>query len=163
MNKKGISPLIATVLIIGFTVALAAVIMTWGQSFTKNIQKQTEETSDVQIKCATDVGYSVKTACIDAATVKVTVSSEATKEIDKFKVRLYKSPSEVQTLDITSPLAGFDIKTYTLTPVNPPFAAADVKSVELFPVVTISGKSISCAANIESFGDAEGTTVLDAC
>ena len=30
MEKKGISPLIATVLILGFTVALAAVIMTWG-------------------------------------------------------------------------------------------------------------------------------------
>jgi flagellin-like protein len=33
MNKKGISPLIATVLIIGFTVALAAIIMTWGTTF----------------------------------------------------------------------------------------------------------------------------------
>ena len=30
MNKKGISPLIATVLLIGFAVALAAVVMTWG-------------------------------------------------------------------------------------------------------------------------------------
>ena len=30
MNKRGVSPLIATVLIIGFTVALAAMIFTWG-------------------------------------------------------------------------------------------------------------------------------------
>ena len=37
MNKKGISPLIATVLILGFTVALAAIIMTWGTDFTKKI------------------------------------------------------------------------------------------------------------------------------
>ena len=29
LNKKGISPLIATVLLIGFTVALAAVVITW--------------------------------------------------------------------------------------------------------------------------------------
>ena len=33
--KRGISPLIATVLLIGFTVTLAAVIMTWGGGFTR--------------------------------------------------------------------------------------------------------------------------------
>lgn len=33
MRNKGISPLIATVLLLGFTVALAAIIMTWGKSF----------------------------------------------------------------------------------------------------------------------------------
>jgi len=37
MNKKGISPLIATVLIIGFTVALAAIIITWGSGFVNKL------------------------------------------------------------------------------------------------------------------------------
>ena len=38
MDKRGISPLIATVLIIGFTVALAAVIITWGGRFILRLQ-----------------------------------------------------------------------------------------------------------------------------
>ena len=35
MSKRGISPLIATVLIVGFTIALAAMIITWGGNFCK--------------------------------------------------------------------------------------------------------------------------------
>ena len=40
-NKRGISPLIATVLLIGFTVALAAMVMTWGSGFIKKTTEQT--------------------------------------------------------------------------------------------------------------------------
>ncbi|MBU1246318.1 MAG: archaellin/type IV pilin N-terminal domain-containing protein [Nanoarchaeota archaeon] len=33
MGKRGISPLIATVLLIGFTIVLAALVFRWGDSF----------------------------------------------------------------------------------------------------------------------------------
>lgn len=39
MNKKGISPLIATVLIIGFTIVLAVLIMKWALPFVKELQE----------------------------------------------------------------------------------------------------------------------------
>ncbi len=48
MNKKGMSPLIATVLIIGFTVALAGVIMLWGYEFIESLQEPTVCTSGVE-------------------------------------------------------------------------------------------------------------------
>jgi len=38
-SKKGVSPLIAAVLLIAFTVALGAIIMTWGRGF---VQQQTD-------------------------------------------------------------------------------------------------------------------------
>lgn len=40
MTKKGISPLIATVLLIGFTIVLAAVVMQWGGGFVRNLTTQ---------------------------------------------------------------------------------------------------------------------------
>ena len=52
MNNKGISPLIATVLIIGFTVALAAIIITWGSSFVQRTQRQVGEQADFSIVCS---------------------------------------------------------------------------------------------------------------
>ncbi|MDD5178623.1 MAG: hypothetical protein PHT54_05095 [Candidatus Nanoarchaeia archaeon] len=77
LNKKGISPLIATVLIIGFTVALAAVIMTWGQKFTKDIQEQTEETSGSQITCANEVDFEIKKVCLESGnSYRVTISND---------------------------------------------------------------------------------------
>lgn len=51
-NKKGISPLIASILLIGFTVALAAIIMTWGTSFVKKQTEQTETEGSKALDCA---------------------------------------------------------------------------------------------------------------
>ena len=46
-RNKGISPLIATVLILGFTVALALIIMVWGQKFTETQKMQEEEIEEI--------------------------------------------------------------------------------------------------------------------
>jgi len=43
MNKKGISPLVTTVLIIAFTVALACIVMTWGGSFMRQQKEEINE------------------------------------------------------------------------------------------------------------------------
>ncbi len=51
-NKKGISPLIATVLLIGFAVALAAVVIKWGLDFIKNKADATESPTQNKIICA---------------------------------------------------------------------------------------------------------------
>lgn len=59
MKKKGISPLIATVLIIGFTVALAAIVLTWGGGFTKKITETSQLTAEQKMAC-TDVNIEVR-------------------------------------------------------------------------------------------------------
>ncbi len=57
--KKGISALIATVLIIGFTIAIAAIILTWGTGYFKGLQKDVGESSEEQTECLLDVGFDV--------------------------------------------------------------------------------------------------------
>ena len=46
--KKGVSPLIATVLLIAFAVALGSVIMNWGLNL--NLGKSTDKCSNIEIK-----------------------------------------------------------------------------------------------------------------
>ena len=60
LDKKGISPLIATVLLIGFTVALAGVVITWGGGFIKNITSSTEERTESTLACAGDLNFDIK-------------------------------------------------------------------------------------------------------
>lgn len=156
-KKRGISPLIATVLILGFTIALAAVIMTWGTSFTKKIQKETEAGADISIICATQVNFDITDACIDGTDVKITVKNDASKTIDSFKVRLYKGGSEVDTPSDLSSLGSFDISTYKSTPNT--FTAGEVKMVELFPTITSSGSSITCAENVDQFGNLDADSL----
>jgi len=161
MNKKAISPLIATILIIGFTVALAAVIMTWGQKFVKDIQEQTEETSTQQITCATNVGFEIKNVCyVSGNNYKITVANNKGMDIKEFKARFYVGPDIVYTADaFTSGLTAFDIASVTVDG-----GAADlIKKVELLPIILVDGKSVTCSSSLESFGDADATDVIADC
>ena len=49
--KKGISPLIATVLLIAFTVAVAAIISTWLTTFTTTSTESVKEKADIELHC----------------------------------------------------------------------------------------------------------------
>ena len=57
MNKRGISPLIATVLIIGFTIVLAALVITWGNKLFKDTVESTGKSSELNLLC-TNIDYS---------------------------------------------------------------------------------------------------------
>ena len=58
-GKKGVSPLIATVLLIAFAVALGAVIMNWGRSFVQERTTDVEETTKTETSCSLDVQLKV--------------------------------------------------------------------------------------------------------
>lgn len=49
---KGISPLVATVLLIAFTIAVGGILSVWLGSFTKTQTTIVESSSDAQVKCA---------------------------------------------------------------------------------------------------------------
>jgi flagellin-like protein len=49
--KKGISPLIAEVLLIGFTVAVASIVILWATSFTKTSTKTISSQAETQMAC----------------------------------------------------------------------------------------------------------------
>jgi flagellin-like protein len=52
MSKQGISPLIATVLVIGFTIILAALAITWGTGLFEDIQSDADTQAQLT-KCTT--------------------------------------------------------------------------------------------------------------
>lgn len=57
--KKGVSPLIATVLLIGFIVALVAVVMLWGKGFVMERAQKEGSLAKKQLAC-TNVKIDVK-------------------------------------------------------------------------------------------------------
>jgi len=58
-DKKGVSPLIATVLLIAFAVALGAVIMNWGRSFVQERTDDIDTTTIIETGCAQEVRLKV--------------------------------------------------------------------------------------------------------
>ncbi len=57
-SKRGVSPLIATVLLIAFAVALGAVVMNWGRTYVEDTASLAREKSDTEIQCSSDVQLS---------------------------------------------------------------------------------------------------------
>ncbi len=163
VEKKGISPLIATVLIIGFTVVLAVLVINWALPFVRNLQDTTEESSNTQILCAQDVVFSINDACMSGAQVKVTVANDGVKDIDSFRGRFFEAEDVVSQKEMTFSVSGgaglkqFDIESDTSVGLT--LNSVDV--VELIPVVTIGGKSVTCSTKNRKRGEI-GTT-LKAC
>jgi len=60
MGKRGISPIIATVLLIAFAVVLAALVMNWQSKFVEKLQKTADKGVGGEIDCLSDVDINVK-------------------------------------------------------------------------------------------------------
>ena len=63
MEKRGISPLIATVLLVAFVVVVAAAIFTWGQGWFSGLLGGTSESTNLQVTCVQDGGLTISDVC----------------------------------------------------------------------------------------------------
>src|SRR3990167_2865610 len=81
-DKRGISELIVTVLIIGFTVGLAAVIITWGSQL---VQKSVETTDSEGTIAVESGGFDIRlrSAGIDYRKLFITVENAGTIPIEE--------------------------------------------------------------------------------
>ena len=142
-NKKGISPLIATVLLIGFTVALGVLFYLW-LSGTLSLQAKKGEQ-----QCSSDdiagLDFTVPTCTFDATKKELVlkVSNQGNKRIDGFWVAM--SPIGLTPLDVHNinpgkeADLGFNLKDQT-DPVS-------VTDVELIPVVIQDSNVKTCSSN----------------
>ncbi|MEA3378753.1 MAG: archaellin/type IV pilin N-terminal domain-containing protein [Nanoarchaeota archaeon] len=176
-NKRGISPLIATVLIIGFTVALAAVIMTWGQSFSKSMSQSTEESTEVQLACSQDVKFELKSVCwdSDALRLKLTVANNGNKDLKNITARVKVTESIIGVIpDLAEEgvpsedptLAAFGLKVFSVDPAGldlATFGGADVTEVELIPLIEVGGKTVTCPTAIAKYGSVTRGEVVPSC
>jgi len=88
-KKRGVSPLIATVLLIAFAVALGAVVMNWGRTYVEDTASLAREKSDTEIQCSADVKLdflkvrNIKRICYDyTTTTSLNFTIENTGKLD---------------------------------------------------------------------------------
>ncbi len=164
MDKKAVSPLIATVLIIGFTVALAAVVITWGSRFVQQTQEEVDITSQIGLACS-KLDFEIGAIDCDSTTTpanqisKITMKSTSNQDITGFTFRA-RNPTVigVETGHTNTPLTRFSVTEY-IAPftwsVTPP--PADITEIEAIAHVTVGGRTEVCQAGIEKV---ESTTSL---
>jgi len=154
VNKKGVSPIISTVLLVAFVIVISVMVLAWIRS---GIEAQQERATE-QITSATecylaDISIppaSEKGVCkVNDNQIKLVVDNDGKKEILKLTVRiLYGQEIEVSEEDLTTdPLETFNRKILTRTLSTSGKTAADITSIEIIPHI-IEG---TCPDNSERF------------
>ena len=115
-NKKGISPLIATVLLIGFTIVLAALVFRWGGQLFEQITDQTGTEAKAKLDIASKVLIKINSMTYDSVLHKITrliVNNEGFEyTINSFQVQREWDDGSIETVQVNyqlTPGQGGDI------------------------------------------------------
>lgn len=146
--KRGISPLIATVLVLGFTVSLAAVVMVWGTGFAQRMQTSTEEAAGKQVTCSQSVMFDLRDVTFKgselATAITLFLENSGNVKIDGFSAKLYGSDS-IQNVEITSGLNVGGLANLEAN-YNLPQTGL-IQKVEVSPIINLGGEKVTCANN----------------
>src|SRR3989338_2976947 len=99
MQKRGISPLIATVLLIAFAIVLAAVVVNWGQNIIKGAQEETPASGiticprvDFKITEAKRNSNAIGTPTGNVKDIRIVVRNDVEIPIQEVVVRIFGPP-----------------------------------------------------------------------
>lgn len=124
MNKKAVSPLIATVLLIAFAVALGAIVMNWGESFVRKTQDTASTASEGRLECTLAVDFEVINAQYEEntsdenATLSVLIRNGGDEPIAEFVAQVFTNTTKGgRGVYNATPLGSLDVKTLVI-PIN---------------------------------------------
>ncbi|MFB6294922.1 MAG: CARDB domain-containing protein [Candidatus Nanohaloarchaea archaeon] len=113
-RRPGISPLIAAVLLIAFTMAVGAIITTWATTFTQERSQQLSNRSEQMVRCSY-AGMDVYDVVYDSANSQTDVSVENTGTVDFNNVSVAAfTGASVQARTYLSSLASGEVETVTI-------------------------------------------------
>ncbi len=174
-SRKAVSPLIATVLLIAFAVALGAVVMNWGRGYVEDTANMARERSDTEVTCASEVGVDLvdidntPQICYNStggpgnnATLEFILENKQSKTIEKLQVRLIGSATRVPvTLDINESLSTNQAKfmnvSYNADDDGADNKLGDLQQVKFTPYIRSGGSDVACPSS------AETATTIKAC
>jgi len=103
MRKKGISPLIATILLIGFIIIIAVVVWFWYSNILEEQAQKTQVSGTGEYTCAADVQITVSNMFCTASDISFDIENKGTASLANFRVQI-KGDAQ-QTLDLSQYIA----------------------------------------------------------
>lgn len=114
MSKKGVDALISTVLLVGLTVSLVAMIGIWGKNYVSEKAQKEGILAEMRLKCQSmsfDVSY---LASSGQSSVTARIRNTGAQNIDGFIFQA-KGENDVQPLETTDIIRRGDARELTLT------------------------------------------------
>ena len=159
--KKGLSPLIATVLLIGITISLASLVMVWGQALFKQTTEDTGKSAQAEINCISKVQVDILNAsCVGgSAPMNLVVDNKNEEPVYGFIVRMYYVGGNVETKTLspaggcftggcTLPLDSFNARTYAILFTS----TGGLTKVDVIPQIKLDDGTLrACGQKIDTF------------
>lgn len=161
--RKAVSPLIATVLLIAFAVALGAVVMNWGRGYVEDTANIARERSDTEVTCASEVDinivdidgvpqicYNTSDPVADNNTIYFIVENKQSRTVEKIQARLIGDDTRVPyTIDLGdgSNLTMNAAKMLNFTYDNTVYG--DPIQLKLTPYIKVGGSEVACPSSAE--------------
>jgi flagellin-like protein len=157
-SRKAVSPLIATVLLIAFAVALGAVVMNWGRGYVEDTANIARERSDIEVTCASQVDIdivdidNIQQVCYNTTAnpdnISMIVENKGSQPVEKIMLRLIGSATRVplnvdleEASNLTVNQAKYLSTTYNASTFGTP------SQVKLTPYIKVGGTEVSCPAS----------------
>ncbi|MFC1742268.1 archaellin/type IV pilin N-terminal domain-containing protein [Nanoarchaeota archaeon] len=166
-SRKAVSPLIATVLLIAFAVALGAVVMNWGRGYVEDTANIARERSDTEVKCASEVDIdiididSVPQICYNMTSgaggasnesVEFIIENKKSKTVEKIQVRLIGSKTRVPyTYLLDENASGLTVNQAKY--MNISFETDDYgtpQQIKLTPYIKVGAQEVACSSSSET-------------
>jgi len=158
-NKKAVSPLIATVLLIAFAVALGAVVMNWGRGYVEDTQQFARERSDAEVTCTTEIDLNVisidlvQQVCYNSTdqnvgewNVTIILENAGSREIDDIQGRVISTGSRIPY----APFINVSIdagRAKLITFIHNESDFGGIAQIALSPIIRLGGKEIVCSGS----------------
>lgn len=148
-SKKGVSPLIATVLLIAFAVALGAVVMNWGSKYVDQTARDAGDKSSSDIKCVSEPSleiYEINNApelCFNNKTnsIDFVLQNVGTIKIEGVQVNVLGNTSQ-KFVEINTSLEKGRFQRYNISYIKTTFG--EVESIEFQPKIKIGNTDVLC-------------------
>lgn len=145
MNKKAVSPLIATVLLIAFAVSLGAVVIQWGSNYVRERTDDTSQRSDIDLTCSQDtyigvIKYNtIEQLCYNVSSITAIVENGPYIPLEAITVFVFGNTTVAKLNVSNGTMAKNEVKRFEIL-----FSDSPVKQVRLIPSVKVGGNVVAC-------------------
>ena len=152
MNKKGISPLIATILLVALVIAIALIVWFWYTNFLQDQTRKIGEKAIAEGECTLAIDFKVESvSCFDKNNdgtndnIILNLRNEGKTKIDDFRVRIYGSTNSKMVI-IGESLPETYAKQTSVE--FDPATIGTVQRVEVMPIIATEGIVKTCTNKV---------------
>lgn len=158
-NKKGIAPLIATVILVAFAVSLGALVINWNRQYVEDIADFSRDEGSTSVACSFDLGLAItdvkgeRQICIDNNNnILLTLENNKRNPIEEVRARITTNesiygPMKIDKISGDGIIEGIEGGYAQRGIINESEFNGTIKQILIIPGIDVDGNTRFCFDN----------------